>query len=112
MITDTRVVHAREYLAAVRPHKVSQRPHNVLVREAAELRKFLGRVLDYAGQLDADRPEILGALDHAEQLMRERAAAGCEACNTVPGDPCDTCLEGLDQADAYAALAARLGGAS
>jgi hypothetical protein len=40
------VAQAREYLSAIRPYKVSQRPHGLLVREAAELRRFLGYALD------------------------------------------------------------------
>jgi hypothetical protein len=58
----------------------------------------------------ADLIEVLGALDHAEQLMRERTAQGCEACATTESGACDVCLDQLDQADAYAELAARLGG--
>ena len=40
------VAQAREYRSAIRPYKVSHRPHGVLVREAAELRRFLGYALD------------------------------------------------------------------
>jgi hypothetical protein len=57
-----------------------------------------------------DVRDALGALDHAGQLMRERAAGGCEGCVTAPAGACDVCLDELDQTDAYAALAARLGG--
>jgi hypothetical protein len=58
----------------------------------------------------ADLIEVLGALDHAEQLLRERAAAWCEECSTSPAEACREHLDQLDEADAYRALAARLGG--
>jgi len=41
---------AREYLASVRQHKVTELPPSVLVRECAELRRQLGQVLDAIGQ--------------------------------------------------------------
>lgn len=59
----------------------------------------------------ADLVEVLGALEHAEQLMRERADAWCEECATAPSEACQAHLDQLDQADAYRALTARLGGA-
>lgn len=56
-------------------------------------------------------PTVLGALDHAEQLMRERAEAFCETCSTSPAEACREHLDQLDTADAYRELARRLGGA-
>jgi hypothetical protein len=129
---DQRVTAAREYLAAVRPHKVHERSRDQLVREAAELRKMLGQVLDYVGYLDAlgaspmstavapdgsavlapaDLLQVLGGLDHAEALLRERAAAWCDDCASSPAEACQRHLDDLDQADAYRAVAARLGDA-
>jgi len=59
----------------------------------------------------ADLIEVLGALEHAATLLRERAAAWCDDCTRHPAGACESHVEDLDQADAYAALAARLGGA-
>lgn len=47
---DQRVTSAREYLASIRKHKVSSLPDTVLIREAAELRRQLGQVLDAIDQ--------------------------------------------------------------
>jgi hypothetical protein len=58
-----------------------------------------------------DLATVLGALEHAEQLMRERADAWCEECATSAAEACRVHLDQLDQADAYRALAERLGGA-
>jgi hypothetical protein len=58
-----------------------------------------------------DLATVLGALEHAGQLMRERADAWCEECATSPSEACQVHLDQLDQADAYRALAERLGGA-
>jgi hypothetical protein len=60
--------------------------------------------------LPADLPTVLGALDDAATLHRERAEAYCEACVTHPAGACDSHIDDLDQAEAYQALAARLGG--
>ncbi|HMH92744.1 MAG TPA: NUDIX domain-containing protein [Streptosporangiaceae bacterium] len=46
MTADGRLVAARAFLASSRGHKLAERPHSVLVREAAELRRQLGIVLD------------------------------------------------------------------
>jgi hypothetical protein len=74
-------------------------------------RAQVGWIAPPGGQLSpADLIEVLGALDHAGQLMRERTAAGCEACTTAPSGACEVCLDQLDQADAYDGVAARLGG--
>ena len=54
MTADQRVENAREYLASVRPHKVSTRPPSVLVRECTELRRHLGQVLDAIDQAGDD----------------------------------------------------------
>src|SRR5258708_37733147 len=43
---DQRVAHAREFLDAIRPYKVADRPHSVLMREDADLRRFVGQLLD------------------------------------------------------------------
>lgn len=52
---------------------------------------------------------VAAALDHAEQLLRERASAWCDDCITSPSGACPEHLDDLDRADLYAALAARLG---
>lgn len=58
-----------------------------------------------------DLATVLGALDHGEQLLRERAEAFCETCSTSPAEACREHLDQLDAADAYRELARRLGGA-
>ena len=59
MSTDLRVRAAREYLAAIRKHKVNEQPLTVLVRECAELRRLLGQVLDYVAQAEPERDRDL-----------------------------------------------------
>jgi hypothetical protein len=67
---------------------------------------------DGSGTLSpADLIEVLGALDHAEQLLRERAGAWCDSCVTSLAGACPEHVDDLDQADTYRALAGRLGGA-
>jgi len=169
---DGRLTAARAFLASSRGRKLAERPHSVLIREAAELRRQLAQVLDVIdegaeddgtepycttclswvgmffglagwhhfrgdpapggkrvlyeaghaaevawiippgrGLSPADMAGVAGALDHAGQLMRERSAAGCEACVTAPAGACGACLDQAGQADRYAALAGRIGGA-
>jgi hypothetical protein len=98
---------AREYLSAIRPYKVSHRPHGVLVREAAELRRFLGYALDAlaaptaaitalapegsATSLSpADALEVLGALSTAAEYPDYRASARCDDCAQLPGGRCES----------------------
>lgn len=52
MSGDTRVEIARDYLAAVRKHKVTMLPPSILTRECAELRRQLGQVLDAFAKAD------------------------------------------------------------
>jgi hypothetical protein len=82
-----------------------------LADELASRQHIAERALSGLRELAADLPAVLGALDHAEQLMRERAAAWCQECTADDSGACSQHLDDLDQADAYAALAARLGGA-
>jgi hypothetical protein len=58
----------------------------------------------------ADATEVLGALEHAAAALAERAAQWCDDCARYPAGACEAHLDDLDQADAYRALAARLGG--
>jgi hypothetical protein len=54
---DLRVTAAREYLEGARRRKVTELPPSLLVREAAELRRALGQVLDVLDGLDDDGGE-------------------------------------------------------
>lgn len=132
MTADQRITAAAEVLAGARRRKGSTLPPSVLVREDAELRRQLGQVLDViaeagfglaqaesgvradgsAALAPADLIEVLGALDHAAAFLTERACQPCTACAATETGPCGDDADDLDQADAYRALAARLGGAS
>jgi hypothetical protein len=111
---DTRVTYAREFLEAIRPHKVSQRPLSVLVREDAELRRMLGRLLDYVAETSA-RPVLtaadLGTLGQAlADAVNYRDPAGfCQDCEDSPATLCQGHADDLDKTDAYLALAIDLG---
>lgn len=47
---DPRVALSREFLDAIRLYPVASRPISVLQREDAELRRMLGKVLDYIAE--------------------------------------------------------------
>jgi hypothetical protein len=70
-----------------------------------------GPVLDPDGRqlAAADVTMILGALSHAIDLMDERTDAWCEACIQAPGGACDVHADDIASAEAYRALAERLG---
>jgi len=111
---DMRVTAAREYLDAIRPYKVSTRPLSVLQREAAELRRMLGQVLDVAEHqapalTAAKWGTVLAALGDAAEHLRERAA-WCPECEASPAALCDGCALRLSRADDYEQLAAAIGG--
>jgi hypothetical protein len=125
-VAGRRVAAAREYLDAIRPHPVSGRPHSVLVREDAELRRVLGQVLDCITEAagtqvsgmspggaavlsQADLPQVLGALAAAAGLHEERAAGYCDECRVHPAELCGEHAGDLEAATAYRALAVRLG---
>lgn len=110
---DKRISAAGEYLGHARRIDVHQAPRRELARAVAELRRQLGIVLAVTAATapdlaPADRDLVFGALDHAEQLMRERVDAYCVDCATSPAEACEQHLDDLDLADAYQALATRL----
>jgi hypothetical protein len=112
---DPRLTAAREFLAGARRRKIGELPPSVLAREAAELRRQLGQVLDLIGEDGAILPgpelqAVLGALDHAAVFLEERAEQHCDACVTHPAGACESHVDDLDQAGAYRALAGRLNG--
>jgi hypothetical protein len=59
----------------------------------------------------ADLIEVLGALEHAAEALVDRAAQHCGDCVTHPAGACEAHVDDLDQADAFRAVAARLGDA-
>ena len=73
MSADPRVQLAREYLAAARQHKVDILPPSVLVRECAELRRQLGKVLDAIGQAEA--VDVAGQLISLATWMDDQLAS-------------------------------------
>lgn len=107
-----RVTAARQYLDAVRRHKVTARPHGALVREAAELRRQLGQVLDAVDCAPvltaADLDTLLRALADAV-AYRDPAGWGCQDCEASPAGLCPDHAADLDCTDAYLALAIGLG---
>ncbi|HEY3982037.1 MAG TPA: hypothetical protein VGM79_32610, partial [Streptosporangiaceae bacterium] len=115
MTADPRLTAAREVLAGARRRKIAELPPSVLAREAAELRRQLGQVLDLIGEdgatlTGAELSVVLGALGHGAVFLAERAARHCEACATHPAGACESHVDDLDAADDYRLLAARLGG--
>jgi hypothetical protein len=119
---DMRVTAAREYLDAIRPHKVTTRPPSVLVRECAELRRMLGQVLDVidsqapavlAGNFDLTPEQVrtvLDALDDAADWREFRATSTCQACAEHPAELCEEHQADLDRVDAYRQVARQIGG--
>ena len=112
MTADPRMTAAREYLDAIRPYKVSDRPHSVLMREDAELRRMLSKVLAVldgqapaldAGQLDTLRQALGDAIAHREP------GGFCIDCDQHPAGLCADHAEDLDRCDAYGQLASALG---
>jgi hypothetical protein len=132
---DQRVIAAREFLDAIRPYKVADRPISVLQREDAELRRMLGQVLDVVTEMaftiedaededrdrntshvdveggiwlvSADALTAVGALEDAAEYRRRRARENRRAF--TPGDPVPDV--DCERADAYDALGRTLGGA-
>jgi hypothetical protein len=60
MSTDQRITAAETFLAAVTSHPVTSRPHPVLVREAAEARHHLAKVLDVAREWEDEDASHIG----------------------------------------------------
>jgi hypothetical protein len=56
----------------------------------------------------ADAATLGQALADAEAYRRERAAAYCYDCSAAPQEACETHLDDLDRADAYAELGRQL----
>lgn len=107
-----RVTAAREFLTGARKRRVGELPPSLLMREDAELRRQLGHVLGYLGEvvvLDSDQLEVLGralpdAIGYTDPPLH------CEACDALPGDElCAECTAGLAAAGFYLGLARGLG---
>ena len=114
MTADQRVTTARAYLAGIRKHNAADLPFSVLLREAAELRRQLGQVLDAVDGMvtitAADVPAVMGALADAATLLERRAGQWCGSCETSPAGCCDQHLDDLDAATRYKSLALALAG--
>ena len=112
MTADPRVTAAREFLDAIRPYKVSDRPHSVLMREDAELRRMLRQLLDVIdGQPSALAGVQRGTLRLAlgDAITYREPAGSCADCDAEPGGLCYDHAGDLDRCDAYGALAESLG---
>jgi hypothetical protein len=96
-----------DYRAALHSAPLSRPPGREWMLRLADA---LGGVLDTPGVcLDEDQAAtVLAALEDAAEGIRERAAY-CSACRTHPADLCDETADQLRRAEAYDALAARLG---
>ncbi|MHB1431499.1 MAG: hypothetical protein ACYCVZ_05215 [Streptosporangiaceae bacterium] len=64
------------------------------------------------GLTPRDRRTILAALAEAADAREAAASACCEDCASAPAGACDRHADDIDQADAYRALARRIGGKS
>ena len=60
----------------------------------------------------ADLATLHGALADAAGLLEERAGQLCDGCTASPAEVCDEHAADLEQASAYRALSAKLGGES
>jgi hypothetical protein len=65
MSADQRVTAAREYLGYARQIKFADLPEPAVIRMAVELRRQLGQVLDYVGELEHDTAAELAAVREA-----------------------------------------------
>jgi hypothetical protein len=59
-----------------------------------------------------DRRLLLAALGDAAAYRDDRAGQWCESCQTAGAGACDEHADDTDQAEAYRALAGRIGGQS
>ena len=113
MTADKRVIHAREFLDAIRPYKVADRPISVLQREDAELRRMLAGVLavideHQAAALTPRQREVLAAA-LADAVTYRDPSGDCTGCEAHPAGLCDDHAADLDKTDAYLELAGQLG---
>ncbi|HEY2550099.1 MAG TPA: hypothetical protein VGI64_05940 [Streptosporangiaceae bacterium] len=76
---DDRITQARDYLAGCRKRKLAELPPSLLLREAAELRRQLGQVLDVLGEVrtvltafDWETDDRQYALEQIEQIAGDR----------------------------------------
>jgi hypothetical protein len=109
---DPRVTAAREFLDAIRPYPVADRPVSVLRREDAELRRMLGRLLAVIdGQAPALTAEQLAVLRQAlgDGIAHREPGGFCIDCDAHPAGLCVDHAEDLDRCDAYGLLAKALG---
>ena len=96
---DRRVANAREYLDAIRPHKVSGRPLSVLRRECQELRRQLGQVLHV---IEHQAPTLAAVLSDGNREVIEEARATVAEVRADPSGAGEHVALGL--ADHLAAL--------
>ncbi len=111
---DVRVTAAREFLRHVRTGpKPAALPRQVADREAAELRKLLGQVLDYVDSrpaaVDDGQREVLGQALADAVTYRDPSRRYCLDCEAHPAGLCDDHAADLDLTDAYLALGREFG---
>jgi hypothetical protein len=128
---DYRVTAAREFLDAITPYPVASRPHSVLQREDAELRRILGQLLTYVDDTEDEERQhdvtgltvsggarispagmliLASALPDAAEYREGRAGDSfCADCEAAPEGLCETHSAELDQRDVYVALGRDLG---
>jgi len=109
---DLRVAAAREFLRHVRTGpKPAALPRPALDRQAAELCKLLGQVLDYADSYpaaDEGQREVL-AQALADAVAYRDPDGYCLDCAGRPAGLCDEHAADLDLTDAYLGLGKELG---
>lgn len=59
-----------------------------------------------------DRRSVLAAIAEAAEAREARASAWCDQCREAAAGMCDEHADDIDQAEAYRALARRIGGSS
>jgi hypothetical protein len=115
---DVRVTAARDFLTAISSRSAATLPPSVLVREDAELRRHLRRVLDVAADFEVTaiddevtQVRVYGGIyfspaDTLTVLAALNEAALCAEQEHLPSSPAD------EQAAAYRELHSRIGAMS